>query len=96
MSSYSSPSSTISVVDGANSGDKEYASPPGTAMLVDSQADQPASSADTFSFTVDVSACMASKGTTFPVGQSIGFDISANSQSSHDHSNQTFWLERTS
>jgi hypothetical protein len=93
---YSSLSPSLTDIDGANSGDGQFGAPPGMGMLVDSAADQPANPANTISFTVDVSACMASKGQTFPVGQPVGFDISANSQSSQDHSNQTFWLERTS
>lgn len=92
--SYSNPSSTLSNVDGSAS-TSGFRSPPGSGMLVDSTADQPASAANTIGFTVDVSACMADKGQSFPVGQPVVFDISANSQSSPDHSNQKFWLERT-
>ena len=92
--SYSNPSSTLSNVDGSTS-TSQFRSPPGSGMLVDSAADQPASAANTIGFTVDVSACMADKGQSFPVGQPVVFDISANSQSSPDHSNQKFWLERT-
>jgi hypothetical protein len=64
-------------------------------MLVDFAGDQPASPSNTISFTVDVSACMAQKGESLPVGRPTPFDISANSQSSTDHADQTFWLERT-
>ncbi|HUB04925.1 MAG TPA: hypothetical protein VMA76_07640 [Solirubrobacteraceae bacterium] len=92
---YSNPSSTLTDTDGS-AGGGQFSSPPGTAMLVDSAADQPANPANTISFTVDVSACMAAKGQPFPVGRPVMFDISANSQSSADHSNQKFWLERTS
>jgi hypothetical protein len=93
---YSNVSPTLTAVDGASSGDGQYGAPPGSGMLVDSAGDQPANSGNTISFTVDVSACMASKGQTFPVGQAVGFDISANSQASQDHSNQKFWLEQIS
>ncbi len=91
---YSNLSSTLANSDGASS-TSQFRSPPGSGMLVDSAADQPASAANTISFTVDVTGCMTDKGQTFPVGQPVVFDISANSQSSQDHSNQKFWLERT-
>ncbi len=70
--------------------------PPGAGGLIDSANDAPAGSEGTIGFTVDISQCLASQGAAFPVGQPIEFDISANSQSSADHANQTFWLERTS
>ncbi len=92
--SYSNPSSTLTNVDGGAS-TSQFRSPPGSGMLIDSAGDQPASAANTIGFSVDVSACMAEKGQSFPVGQPVVFDISANSQSSADHSNQKFWLERT-
>ena len=93
--SYSNPSSTLTDIDGGSS-TSEFRAPPGSGMLVDSAGDQPASAANTMSFTVDVTGCMADKGQSFPIGQPVVFDISANSQSSQDHSNQKFWLERTS
>jgi hypothetical protein len=92
---YSNVSSTVSDVDGGSVGGG-FSSPPGTGMLVDSASDQAADPGHTIGFTVDISACMTSKGQTFPVGRPVMFDISANSQSSADHSNQKFWLERTS
>ncbi|MHB1834779.1 MAG: hypothetical protein ACYCXW_07420 [Solirubrobacteraceae bacterium] len=70
--------------------------PAGAGALVDSAADAPAGSEGTIGFTVDLSQCLASQGSSFPVGQPVEFDISANSQVSSDHANQTFWLERTS
>ena len=65
--------------------------------MIDSANDQPASSANTISFAVDLTQCLAAKGESpFPIGQVINnFDISANSVSSADHANQTFSLERT-
>ena len=65
-------------------------------MLVDAAGDQPANAGNTISFTVDVSQCMADKGQSSRSASRSMFDISANSQSSADHSNQKFWLERTS
>jgi hypothetical protein len=91
---YSNLSPTVTDVDGSAGGG--HGAPPGSGMLVDSADDAPANSGNTIGFTVDISACMASKGQTFPVGQPVLFDISANSQSSADHANQKFWLERTS
>ena len=88
LSSYSDLSPTLTAVQGGNGVQNP--------MLVDAAADQPASAANTISFTVDISACMADKGATFPVGQPVTFDIAANSQSSPDHANQRFVLERTS
>jgi hypothetical protein len=93
-SDYSGLSSTLTNLDGA-AATSQFRSPPDSGMLVDSASDQPASAANTMSFTVDVTACMSDKGQTFPVGQPVVFDISANSQSSQDHSNQKFWLQRT-
>jgi hypothetical protein len=89
-STYSNLSPTLTATNTGGSGAQS------SGDLVDSAGDQPASPSNTISFSVDISACMATKGQTFPVGQPVMFDISANSQSSPDHSNQTFWLERTS
>lgn len=98
-SSYSEPSSTLSVVTGGGNqpaaGGTQFSAPPGDGMVVDSAADQPASPSNTISFSVDLTACTASKNQSLPVGQPVMFDISANSQSSTDHTNQTFWVERT-
>jgi len=90
-SSYSNLSPTLTLQNGGPG-----FAPPGDGSLVDSASDASANSANTISFTVDVTQCLAGHGTTFPVGQPMQFDISANSQSSSDHANQTFWLERTS
>jgi hypothetical protein len=58
--------------------------------------DTAASPSDTVSFTVDLTQCLIAKGwASLPIGQPIGLDISANSQVSPDHSNQTFTVERT-
>lgn len=92
--SYSNPSSTLSAYEG---GAGKFSPPSEDGWMVDSANDQPASSANTVSFTIDLTKCLASKGTTsFPIGQPVQFDLSANSQSSADHANQTFMLERTS
>jgi hypothetical protein len=91
-SSYSNPSSTLTLVSG---GTGEHSPPPGDGIMVDSANDQPASPANTISFTVDLTQCLAAKGvSSFPVGQAVQFDLSANSQSSSDHANQTFAVER--
>ena len=92
-SSYSNLSPTLTL-EGSGSG-QDFA-PPGDGSLVDSASDTAASSSNTITFTVDLTQCLTDHGTTFPVGQPMQFDISANSQSSSDHANQTFWLERTS
>jgi hypothetical protein len=91
--SYSNPSSTLSLVSG---GSGEHSPPPGDGAMVDSAADQPASPSDTISFTADLTKCLAAKGIAgFPLHQPVNFDLSANSQSSSDHANQTFVVERT-
>ena len=90
-SSYSNPSSTLALVSG---GTGEHSPPTGDGVLVDSANDQPASQANTISFTADLTQCLAAKGESFPAGGSVEFDISANSQSSSDHANQTFAVER--
>jgi hypothetical protein len=90
-SSYSNPSSTLALVSG---GTGEHSPPTGDGVLVDSANDQPASPANTISFTADLTQCLAAKGESFPAGGSVQFDISANSQSSSDHANQTFAVER--
>jgi hypothetical protein len=93
-SSYSNPSSTLTASAGTSGG---FGPPPGSDWLVDSAADAPANPANTMSFSIDLTQCLASKGvTSFPVGQPVTFDLSANSQSSLDHANQTFVVERTS
>jgi hypothetical protein len=92
-SSYSNLSPTLTLQNG---GPGQNFAPSGDGSLVDSTSDTRANSANTISFTVDVTQCLAGHGTTFPVDQPMQFDISANSQSSSDHANQTFWLERTS
>ena len=93
VSDYSNLSSTLS--PGASTSTSGSTVPP-SAGVIDSSADTPASPANTISFTVDVSQCLAAQGSSLPVGQPVEFDISANSQSSLDHANQTFWLQRTS
>jgi hypothetical protein len=91
-SSYSNPSPTLSLENG---GSGEHSPPPGDGAMVDSAEDAPANPANTISFTVDLTQCLAAKGvTSFAVGQSIQFDLSANSQSSSDHANQTFAVVR--
>jgi hypothetical protein len=95
LSSYVSAQPPLSIVGGGPGTGMQVSSPQGAVMLVDSAGDQPASPSNTIAFTIDISACMTAKGQTVPLNQPIGFDISANSQSSSDHSNQTFWLERT-
>ena len=90
-SSYSNLSSTLT----SGSGTGGFVAAPGAGMLVDSASDQPASSANTISFSVDLSQCLAGKGESFSVGDPVSFDVSANSQSSLDHANQEFTVERT-
>jgi len=91
---YSNPSTGLSLTDGGSvSGG--LGAPAGTGMLVDSAGDLPASASNVLSFTVDLSACVVHQGQTLGVGQPYEFDLSANSQNSHDHSNQQFWIERT-
>jgi hypothetical protein len=91
--SYSAPSSTLTLISGGSS---EHSPPTGDGAMVDSANDQPASPSNTISFTVDLTQCLASKGvSSFPVGEPELFDLSANSQSSSDHANQTFYVERT-
>jgi hypothetical protein len=98
-SSYSNQSSTLTLVTGGSSQAPSgtLAPPTGMGEMIDSANDQPASSANTISFAVDLTQCLAAKGESpFPIGQVINnFDISANSVSSADHANQTFSLERT-
>ncbi len=93
---YSNPSSTLTLETGApGPPTSEFSPPAGAGELLDSAGDQPASSANTISFTADLTQCLAAKGvSSFPVGQPVTFDISANSQSSADHANQTFTVER--
>jgi hypothetical protein len=93
---YSNLSPTLSDVDGSQFPAGSSGPMPGEGALVDSQADEPASPSDTISFTVNVSACLASKGGAFTPGRPTEFDISANSQSSRDHSNQQFWVQEAS
>lgn len=98
--SYSNPSSTLALSTGGGSGQPApagtLAPPLGAGEMIDSAADQPANPGATISFTVDLAQCMAAKGiTSFPIGQPMQFDVSANSQSSSDHANQTFVVERT-
>jgi hypothetical protein len=91
--SYSSPSPTLSLVSGGNG---EHSPPPGDGAMVDSAADQPANPSDTIKFTVDLTQCLAAKGVaSFPLHQPTTFDLSANSQSSSDHANQMFVVERS-
>lgn len=92
-SSYSDPSPTLTLETGSGGG--ELKPPPGDGMLIDSAEDTPASAANTISFSVDLTQCLAAKGiSSLPIGQPVAFDLSANSQSSHDHANQKFVLER--
>jgi hypothetical protein len=63
--------------------------------MMDSVSDEPANAANTISFTVDLTPCLADKGVaSFPVGQPVQWDLSASSQSSSDDDNQTFVVER--
>jgi hypothetical protein len=45
--------------------------------LLDSSADQPASPANTLTFTIDLTKCLASLGYTFSPGQTRSFDLTA-------------------
>ncbi|MHB8491714.1 MAG: hypothetical protein ACYDA6_05810 [Solirubrobacteraceae bacterium] len=91
-SSYSNLSPTLTLGTGTAGG---FGPPAGEGWLVDSAADHPAKAAETISFAVDLTQCMAAKGTTsFAIGHPVQFDVSANSQSSSDHANQTFVVER--
>ena len=91
-SSYSNPSPTLSLETG---GSGEHSPPPGDGAMVDSAEDAPANAANTISFTVSLTQCLAAKGvSSFATGQRVQFDLSANSQSSSDHANQTFVVER--
>lgn len=88
-STYSGLSSTLTT-QSTGSGEQEV------ATLLDSAEDKPASAADAISFTIDLTKCLVAKGvSSFSIGQPMQFDISANSQSSSDHANQTFVVERT-
>lgn len=62
--------------------------------LTDSSDDQPSNSSRTLSFTVDLDACAAAKGTSFAPGQIIPFDLGAYAprQTSVDHANQKFFI----
>jgi hypothetical protein len=94
--SYSNPSSKLTI-KGPGTGVGGIGPTTGQSWLVDSAADQRASATNTISFSVDLTRCLADKGTaSFPVGQPVEFDLSANSQSSHDHVNQSFAVERVS
>jgi hypothetical protein len=90
-SSYSSPSPTLALVNG---GSGPHTAPAGDGELIDSADDAPASADDTIGFTIDLTQCLAAKGVSLNVGQQATFDLSANSQSSSDHANQTFVVER--
>lgn len=92
-SSYSNLPPTLTLGSGGNG----FGPVQGTSWLVDSANDQPASPANTMSFTVDLTQCLTAAGNpSFPVGQPVGWGLSAESQSSSDHVGQSFWVERTS
>lgn len=70
---------------------------PGPAQLgglADSSDDQPSSPSRTLSFTIDLDACAAAKGTSLAPGQIIPFDLGAYAprQTSVDHANQKFFI----
>jgi hypothetical protein len=90
--SYSHPSSSLTLKEGGTGG---FGPTPGQGWMVDSANDKPANPNNAVSFSIDLSACMRSKGTAaWDVGQTVNFDLSVNSQSSPDHANQTFSVER--
>jgi hypothetical protein len=92
-SSYSSLSPTLAL----GSGGGGFGPVQGTSWLVDSANDQPASPANTISFTIDLTRCLVAAGNaSFPVGQPVYLDLSAASQSSPDHVGQKFAVVRTS
>lgn len=95
-SAYSGLSSTLHLIGAySGSGAQEPVNQQDLNRLVDSAEDSPASPKDTISFTIDLTKCLASKNvSSFPVGKPMQFDLSANSQSSSDHANQVFIVER--
>jgi hypothetical protein len=91
--SYSNPSPTLSLAGGYGG----FGPVPGTSWLIDAANDQPASPANTISFTVNLTKCLADGGNpAFPIGQPMGMGVAAASQSSSDHAPQTFYVERIS
>jgi hypothetical protein len=92
--SYSNLSPTLSL---AGAGQGGFGPVQGTSWLIDAANDQPAAPANTISFTVDLTKCLADGGNpAFPIGQPIGLGLDAESQSSSDHAQQTLYVERTS
>jgi hypothetical protein len=92
--SYSNLSPTLSL---AGAGQGGFGPVQGTSWLIDAANDQPAAPANTISFTVDLTKCLADGGNSaFPIGQPVGLGLDAESQSSSDHAQQTFYVERTS
>jgi hypothetical protein len=88
--SYSNLSPTLTLTDTAGPTPGPYGD------LVDSAIDQPASPANTISFTIDLTQCYVSKGNaSLPIGQPVSFGLDAASQSSSDHAAQSFTIERT-
>lgn len=58
----------------------------------DLAADQPASPADTFSFSLDMTACLASKGISFDVGEANSFELQASSPQAHSEDRAAVWI----
>jgi hypothetical protein len=94
-SSYSELSPSLSFGPAPGNGWNEGPKPL-QRWLVDSSADQSANAANTFSFSINLTQCIAARGTpSFPVGLPFEFDLSGNAQSGMDHSNQKFTVQRT-
>ena len=63
--------------------------------IADNAPDQPADPANTLTFSVDLTKCLADKGNTLGAGQTFNMDIGANSLSAHsvDHANQVIYIK---
>jgi hypothetical protein len=63
--------------------------------VADNAPDQPSDPANTLTFSVDLTKCLADKGTTIGAGQTFNMDVGANSLSAHsvDHANQIVYVK---
>lgn len=78
-------------------GEAPFVFPPGA--LVDSASDQPASSANTISFTVNVTKCLSAQSVQFPARQPVTLVLQAQTAATlelpPETAHQTFVIERT-
>jgi hypothetical protein len=62
--------------------------------FTDTDGDHPASRANTFTFGLNLTRCLASNGFTFDPGQERSFNIRANNWSGVDNAQQAIWFRR--